>query len=103
MIDHALLRHSDDPQIRLLRRNRIQGNVVLIDFLQTDVMRRNFPTLCPAVTVGYGTRCMTKKRFAFRTVTGTNHLKGDPAFTLGHLALMRSSGIKGLIPVPSTS
>ena len=43
-----LLRHSDDQQIRFLRRNRIQGDIVLIDFLQTDVMKRNFPTLCPA-------------------------------------------------------
>ena len=44
----ALLRHCDDPQIYLLRKNRIQGDIVLIDFLQTDVMRRNFPRLCPA-------------------------------------------------------
>ena len=39
----ALLPHSKDPQIRLLRRNRIPGDTVLISFLQTDVTRRNFP------------------------------------------------------------
>ena len=37
-----LLRHSDDRQIRLLRRKRIQEDIVLIDFLQTDVMKRAF-------------------------------------------------------------
>ena len=44
----ALFLRSDNPHIRLLRRNGIQGDIVLIDFLQMDVMRRNFPTLCPA-------------------------------------------------------
>ena len=44
----TLLRHSNDGQLRSLRRNRIQGDIVLIDFLQTDVMKRNFPKLCPA-------------------------------------------------------
>ena len=78
----SLLRHSDDPQIRLLRRNRIQGDIVLIDFLQTDVMRRNFPTLYPASLWALA-HCMTKKRFTFGTVTGTGNLRGDLAFTLG--------------------
>ena len=31
-----LLRHNNDQEIRSLRRNRIQGDIVLIDFLQTD-------------------------------------------------------------------
>ena len=39
-----LLRHNNDQQLRSLRRSRIQGDIVLIDFLQTDVMKRNFPT-----------------------------------------------------------
>ena len=44
-----LLRHGNDQQLRnLRRRNRIQGDIALIDFLQTDVMKRNFPKLCPA-------------------------------------------------------
>ena len=34
----ALLRHSNDQQICNLRRNRLQGDIVLIDFLQTDVI-----------------------------------------------------------------
>ena len=77
-----LLRHSDDRHIRLLRKNRIQGDIVLIDFLQTDVMKRNFPTLCPA-SLWAMALCMTKKRFTFGAVTGTNHLRGGAAFTLG--------------------
>ena len=31
----GLLRHSNDDQIRLLRRSRVQGDVILIDFLQS--------------------------------------------------------------------
>ena len=77
-----LLRHSDDQQMRLLRRNRIQGDIVLIDFLQTDVMKRNFPTLCPA-SLWAMAHCMTKKRFAFGTMTGTNNFRGDPDFAVG--------------------
>ena len=88
----ALLRHSDDPQIRLLGRNRIQGDIVLIDFLQTDVMRRNFPTLCPG-SLWAMAQCMTKKRFAFGTVTGIGNIRGDPAFTLGFDGFLREKGV----------
>ena len=76
-----LLRHNNDQQIRSLRRNRIQGDIVLIDFLQTDVMKRNFPTLCPS-SLWAPAHCMEKKRFSFGTVEGTNNLRGDPDFLL---------------------
>ena len=77
-----LLHHSDDQQIRLLRRNRIQGDIVLIDFLQTGVMKRNFPTLCPA-SLWAMAHCMDKKRFTFGTVTGTDDsLRSNPDFTV---------------------
>ena len=49
-----LLRHTNEEQLRNLRKNRIQGDIVLIDFLQTDVMKRNFPTLCPLFPCGPG-------------------------------------------------
>ena len=90
-----LLRHSDGPQIRLLRRNRTQGDIVLNDFLQTDVMRKNFPTLCPA-SLWAMAHCMTKKRVAFGTVTGTGNLRGDPAFTLGFGGFLRDKGVDPL-------
>ena len=38
MEDPRPLTHSNDQQIRNLRRNRLQGDIVLIDFLQTDVV-----------------------------------------------------------------
>ena len=76
-----LLHHSNDQQLRNLRRNRIQGDIVLIDFLQTDVMKRNLPRLCPASLWALA-HCMDKKRFTFATVTGTNHLRGDANFLL---------------------
>ena len=87
-----LLRHSDDQQIRLLRRNRIQGDIILIDFLQTDVMKRNFPTLCPA-SLWAMAHCMTKKRFAFGTVTVTNNFRGDPDFTVGFERYLRDKRV----------
>ena len=77
-----LLRHSDDQQIRFLRRSRIQGDIVLIDFLQMDVMKRNFPTLCPA-SLWAMAHCMEKKRFTFGAETGTANLRGNPYFMLG--------------------
>ena len=76
-----LLRHSNDEQLRNLRRNRIQGDIVLTDFLQTDVMKRNFPTLCPASLWALA-HCMDKKRFTLATVKDTNNLRGDANFML---------------------
>ena len=61
-----LLRHNSDQQIRSLRRNRIQGDIALIDFLQTDVMKGNFPTLCPASLWALA-HCMEKKRFSAKS------------------------------------
>ena len=66
-----LLRHDNIPQLRNLRRNRIQGDIALIDFLLTDVMRRNFPELCPASLWALA-HCMDKQRFTFGIVVGTN-------------------------------
>ena len=71
-----LLRHNNDQQIRSFRRNRSQGDVALIDFLRTDVMKRNFPTLCHASLWALA-HCMEKKRFTFGTVKRTNKLRGD--------------------------
>ena len=61
-----LLRHDNSQQLRNLRRNRIQGDIVLIDFLQTDVMKRNFPKLCPASLWALA-HCVDKQRFTFGT------------------------------------
>ena len=36
---------------------------------------------------------MTKKRFAFGTVTGTGNLRGDPAFTLGFDGYLRDKEV----------
>ena len=74
-----LLRHSNDEQLRNLRRNRIQGDIVLIDFLQTDVMKRNFPTLC-LLPCGPWLTVWTKSAFTFAIVKGTNNLRGDANF-----------------------
>ena len=78
-----LLRHNNDQSAFCGETgNRIQGDIILIDFLQTDVMKRNFPTLCPA-TLWAMAHCMEKKRFAFGTVEGTtDNLRGDPDFLL---------------------
>ena len=76
-----LLRHSNDGQLHSLRRNRVQGDIALIDFLQTDVMKRNLPRLCPASLWALA-HCMGKQRFTFATVTGTGNLKGDANFLL---------------------
>ena len=76
-----LLRHGNDQQICNLWRNRIQGDIALIDFLQTDVMKRNFPKLCPSSLWALA-HCMDKQRFTFSTVTGTNNLRGDANFLL---------------------
>ena len=37
----TLLRLSNDDQIRRLRRNRVQGDVILIDFLQSEVVQES--------------------------------------------------------------
>ena len=37
---------------------------------------------------------MTKKRFTFGTVTGTNHLRGDAAFALGFEAFLTDKGVE---------
>ena len=76
-----LLRHSNDQQLRNLRRNRIQGDIALIDFLQTDVMKRNFPKLCPASLWALAL-CMVKQCFTFSTIKGTSNLRGDANFLL---------------------
>ena len=65
-----------------LQRNRVQGDVVLIDFLQSEVMQKNCPTLSPS-TLWALAHCMKKKRFAFGTVIGVGCLRGDPQFTIG--------------------
>ena len=74
-----LLRHGNSRELRHLRRNRIQGDIALIDFLQTDVMKRNFPKLCPASLWALA-HCMDKQRFTFRTIVGTDNLRGDATF-----------------------
>ena len=76
-----LLRHGNDQELRNLRRNRIQGDIVLTDFLQTDVMKRNFPKLCPASLWALA-HCMDKQRFPPPTANGTNNLRGDANFLL---------------------
>ena len=76
-----LLRHDNSQQLRNLRRNRIQGDIVLVDFLQTDVMKRNFPKLCPASLWALA-HSMDKQRFTFGIVAGTNNLRGDANFLL---------------------
>ena len=76
-----LLRHNNSPQLRALRRNRIQGDIALIDFLLTDVMQRNFLKLCPASLWALA-HCMDKQRFTFGIVVGTNNLWGDPDFLM---------------------
>ena len=76
-----LLRHDNSQQLRNLRRNRIQGDIVLIDFLQTDLMKRNFPKLCPASLWALA-HCMDKQHFTFGIITGTNNLRGNPNFLL---------------------
>ena len=55
--------------------------MTLIDFLLTNVMRRNFPKLCPASLWALG-HCMDKQRFTFGIVVGTNNLRGDPDFLM---------------------
>ena len=44
----SLLRHNNSLEFQRIRRNRTQGDIVLIDFLLNGVMQRNFPKLCPA-------------------------------------------------------
>ena len=78
----ALLRHSNDDQIRLLRRNRVQGDLILIDFLQSEVMQKNCPTLVPS-TLWAPVHCMKKRRFTFGTVIGVDCFHGDPQLTVG--------------------
>ena len=51
----ALLRHSDGPQIRFLRRNRIQGDIVLIDFLADGCDAQEIPDFMSCLYVGLGT------------------------------------------------
>ena len=75
-----LLRHDNSPQLRNIRRNRIQGDVVL-DFLLLEVMQRNFPKLCPASLWALA-HCMDKQRFTFGIAVGTNHLRGDRDFLM---------------------
>ena len=75
----SLLRHDNSPQLRSIRRNRIQGDVALIDFLLTEVMQRNLPRLCPASLWALA-HCMDKQRFIFGIAVGTNNLRGDPDF-----------------------
>ena len=77
----SLLRHDNSPQLRSIRRNRIQGDVALIDFLLTDVMQRNLPKLCPASLWALA-HCMDKQRFTFGIAVGTNNLRGDPDFLM---------------------
>ena len=77
----SLLRHDNSPQLRHIRRNRIQGDVALIDFLLTEVMQRNLPRLCPASLWALA-HCMDKQRFTFGTAVGTHHLRGDPDFLM---------------------
>ena len=77
----TLLCHENSPQLRSLRRNRIQGDIALIDFLLTGVMMRNFPKLCPASLWALA-HCVDKQRFTFGIVTGTNNLQGDPDFLM---------------------
>ena len=69
-----LLRHDNSPQLQGIRRNRIQGDVALIDFLLTDVMQCNFTKLCPASLWALA-HCMDKQRFTFGTATGTDNLE----------------------------
>ena len=66
-------------------------DIVLIDFLQTDVMRRNFPKLCPASSWALA-HCMDKQRFTFGIVTGTNQLRGDANFLLEFNRYLEGSG-----------
>ena len=76
----SLLRHDNSEQIRNLRRNRIQGDIALIDFLLTRVMQHNLPRLCPASLWALA-HCMDKQRFTFALITvGTSNLRGDPDF-----------------------
>ena len=75
----SLLRHNNSPELLRLRRNRIQGDIALIDFLRTSVMQPNFPKLCPASLWALA-HCMDKQRFTFGTAVSTDILRGDPAF-----------------------
>ena len=69
---------SSSQQLRGLRRNRIQGDIVLIDF-QTD--EAQLSQSCPASLWALA-HCMDKQRFTFSTVNGTNNLRGDANFLL---------------------
>ena len=60
----------------------MQGDFVLIDFFQSEVMPKNFPTLAPS-TLRALAHCVKKKRFTFGTVIGADCLRGDPQFTVG--------------------
>ena len=75
----SILRHNNSLELQRIRRNRIQGDVALIDFLRTSVMQRNYPKLCPASLWALA-HCMDKQRFTFGTVVGTHHLRGDSDF-----------------------
>ena len=77
----SLLRHDNSPQLRSIRRNRIQGDVALIDFLLTDAMQRNLPRLCPASLWALA-HCTEKQRFTFGIAVGTSNLRGDPDFLM---------------------
>ena len=57
----ALLRRSNDEQIRLLQRNPVQGDIVLIK-IPTDIMQKNLRTLSPSTLWALAHR-MQKKRF----------------------------------------
>ena len=72
----SVLRHDNDDQICRLRRNHFQGNVVRIDFLQSEVMEINCPILCPS-TLWALAHCVKKKRFTFGTVIGVDCLRGE--------------------------
>ena len=77
----SLLRHNNSPELQHIRRNRIQGDIALIDFLLTGVMQRNFPKLCPASLWALA-HCMDKQRFTFGIAVGTSNLRGNPDFLM---------------------